>query len=140
MKRLMRGVAWSVLVAMGFLGCSGEQVKETQHEAMHRYKMVEVSGRHYSPEVLWNFGRLGESSVSPNGAKVAYVVTYYDMQDNRGWSELYVSEVGGDGSARRVNLPTEDVLNVLWLNDDMLAFVSSYDNEEKGGALYSVPL
>ena len=141
MKRLVRGVAWSVLLAMGFLGCSGEQqVKETQREAMHRYKMVEVSGRHYSPEVLWNFGRLRESSVSPNGAKVAYVVTYYDMQDNRGWNELYVSEVGGDGSAKRVNLPTEDVSNVLWLSDDILAFVSSYDNGEKGGALYSVPL
>lgn len=140
MKRLARRVAWSVLVAMGFLGCSGEQVKETQHEAMHRYKMVEASGRHYSPEVLWNFGRLGESTVSPNGAKVAYVVTYYDMQDDRGWNELYVSEVGGDGSAKRVNLPTEDVSNVLWLNDDILAFVSSYDNGEKGGALYSVPL
>ncbi len=140
MKRLVRGVAWSVLLAMGFLGCSGEQAKETQREAMHRYKMVEVSGRRYSPEVLWNFGRLGESSVSPNGAKVAYVVTYYDMQDNRGWNELYVSEVGGDGSAKRVNLPTEDVSNVLWLSDDILAFVSSYDNGEKGGALYSVPL
>lgn len=140
MKRLARGVAWSVLVAMVFWGCSGEQVKETQHEAMHRYKMVEVNGRRYSPEVLWNFGRLGESSVSPNGAKVAYVVTYYDMQDNRGWNELYVSEVGGDGSAKRVNLLTEDVSNVLWLSDDILAFVSSYNNGEKGGALYSVPL
>lgn len=127
-----------VLLATLAVACTSKQAPIQDSNPLHSYKMVQVTGRQYTPDVLWNFGRLGESAVSPDGSKVAYVVTYYDVEKNVGWNELFVKEIESDKSALRLELPTEDISNVFWLDAEKIAFVSGYNNNEKGGALYSV--
>lgn len=127
-----------LLLAMFATGCTSSQTTIQKKESLHTYRVAEIKNRQYTPEVLWNFGRLGESTISPDGSRVAYVVTYYDVAENTGWNELYVAEVEGHTSAKRVALPTENVSNVFWLDAERVGFVSNYKNDDKGGALYSV--
>ena len=43
-----------------------------------------------TPELLLKLGRLGGSSVSPDGIQVAYTVRNYDLADNKGRSTLHI--------------------------------------------------
>ena len=41
-----------------------------------------------TPELLWKLGRVGKEAVSPDGNKVIYGVTYYDLKKNKGERNL----------------------------------------------------
>ena len=43
-----------------------------------------------TPEVLWSFGRIGNVSVSPDGSKAVYDITYFNKEEDRGYSDLYL--------------------------------------------------
>jgi dipeptidyl aminopeptidase/acylaminoacyl peptidase len=43
-----------------------------------------------TPEVLWSFGRIGGETVSPDQTLVLYGVTFYKLDDNKGFKDLYV--------------------------------------------------
>ena len=49
-----------------------------------------LSGRIMTPEVLWSFGRLGDQVVSPDGRRVAYTVTWYDIPADKSFRDVYV--------------------------------------------------
>lgn len=42
-----------------------------------------------TPEVLWSFGRLGEPAVSPDGKSVVYTVTFFNITENKSFSDVY---------------------------------------------------
>ena len=44
-------------------------------------------------ERLWDMKRIGDSAVSPDGAHVAYLVTQYDLGENRGTTSLLLQEL-----------------------------------------------
>jgi hypothetical protein len=46
-----------------------------------------------TPELLWQLGRLGATSLSADGARVAYTVRHYDLASNRGHSSLHVCDL-----------------------------------------------
>ncbi len=50
-----------------------------------------------TPEVLWSFGRIGNTELSPDGKTVLFGVTYYHIDENKPYRELYTVPVkGGD--------------------------------------------
>ena len=51
---------------------------------------AEIRAGILTPEVMWKMGRVGESVLSPDGKSVVYSVTWYNMQENRGLSHLYL--------------------------------------------------
>ncbi len=72
-----------------------------------------------TPEALWAMGRIGSYSVSPDGSKVAYQVSYYSVEENRSNAVLYCQTIG-DSVANMLGLGSDPV----WLSDDRLAFAS----------------
>lgn len=72
-----------------------------------------------TPEALWAMGRIGSYSVSPNGEKVAYQVSYYSVEENRSNTLLYC-QVLSDTIAENIGLGSSPV----WLSDDKIAFES----------------
>ena len=52
-----------------------------------------------SPERLWDMKRIGDSAVSPDGSQVAYLVTKYNLSENKGTASLLVQDLPGDLSA-----------------------------------------
>ena len=53
-----------------------------------------------TPEFLWSLSRVGAPEVSPNGRWFVYGVTTYDVEDNRGNTDLYLQNTGVDGHRR----------------------------------------
>lgn len=49
-----------------------------------------VAGERLSPELMWKLGRIGEVAVSPDGSQVAYIVTRYDLEENKGANDLVI--------------------------------------------------
>ncbi|MCC6509091.1 MAG: hypothetical protein IT423_08285 [Pirellulaceae bacterium] len=46
-----------------------------------------------TPELLWKLGRVGEAQLSPDGRYLAMTVTYFDLAENGGQTDLVVQEL-----------------------------------------------
>ena len=60
-----------------------------------------------TPEKLWEFGRISDPQVSPDGQNILYGVTHYDVEQNKGNRNLMVTPVdpatsvtGGKGTGK----------------------------------------
>lgn len=78
-----------------------------------------------TPEVLWSFGRLGEAQVSPNGKTVLYTVTYYNIEENKSYRDIYTIPVSG-GDAKNLTNTGVNESNAVWRPDGKkIGFLSS---------------
>jgi len=41
-----------------------------------------------TPELLWKLGRINEMQLSPDGKTILYTVTYYNLAENKGNSDI----------------------------------------------------
>lgn len=48
-----------------------------------------------TPEKLWDLGRVGAETMTPDGESVVYGVTHYDVESEKGSRDLYSIPVGG---------------------------------------------
>ena len=46
-----------------------------------------------TPEILWKLGRISGEAVSPDETKVLYTVTYYNLEENKGFKDLYLYNI-----------------------------------------------
>ena len=82
-----------------------------------------------TPEVLWSFGRIGEPVVSPDGTKVLYSVTNYNIEENKSYRDLYSVSVNG-GSPQRITSTPEKESSAVWRPDGKkVSFLSSKSGE-----------
>lgn len=107
------------LIALGTIAC-GRQTAEPIVEAT----MPPITDSTLSPEVLWAFGRLGEIAVSPDYKRVAYTVSYYSVEQNRGNSELYVMDCDGNNK-RRLTHTAGFEFNPVWTDGNTLFYIST---------------
>ena len=109
---------------------------------------IQLQSDTLTPEALWAMGRIGSYSLSPDGKKVAYQVTYYSVPENRSNSVIYVldlpasasqtspapvqeASVTSSSSAAHTcaeSIPTPTFLgpgsSPVWLSNNKLAFAS----------------
>ena len=69
-----------------------------------------------TPEVLWSFGRMGEPQVSLDGKTVLYTVTYYNLEENKSYRDIYSIPVAGGEHENLTNSPGNE-FNVVWRPD-----------------------
>ena len=87
-------------------------------------QQVEVTNGGLTPEVLWALGRLGEVAVSPNGEQVAYTVTWYSKEQNRGNSELFVMNADGSNKLQLTKTAGHE-FNPQWVDNKTIAYIST---------------
>ncbi len=46
-----------------------------------------------TPEVMWKMGRVGSSSLNVAGDSLLYTISYYNMEENRGVTAIYLEDV-----------------------------------------------
>ena len=54
--------------------------KSTDTTVIGKQQNIDIENGRMSPEVLWAMGRIGSPSVSPDGKKIAYTVSYYSIK------------------------------------------------------------
>lgn len=94
-----------------------------------------------TPEVLWSFGRIGETSVSPDGETILYTVTWFHLEENRSYKDIYTLPAGG-GEPIALTNTAENEYHVVWRPDGKkIAFLKSgkmYKMNPDGTALKAV--
>lgn len=53
-----------------------------------------AAAQRLTPERLWDLARIGDAAISPDGKKLAYLVTRYDVAKNEGTTSLLVQPIG----------------------------------------------
>ncbi len=78
-----------------------------------------------TPEVLWSFGRLGGVSISPDQSQILYSVTYYNIEENKSYRDLYSMPIAG-GEAKTLTNSPENENNPIWRADgERIGFIRS---------------
>jgi dipeptidyl aminopeptidase/acylaminoacyl peptidase len=78
-----------------------------------------------APETLWKFGRVSEPKVSPDGKTVVYAVTRYDVNENKGNTDLYSVPVDG-GTAKQLTSSKASEFSARWRPDGKkIAYIST---------------
>ena len=86
---------------------------------------LKLSSTNLTPEVLWSFGRLGDTKVSPDGKQIAYTVTYYSISENKGNAEIYIMNVDGSDKKQLTQTPKSE-FGLEWSSDgSMIYFMSA---------------
>ncbi len=78
-------------------------------------------------EDMFAMGRVGNAVISPDGEWVAYTVTYYDVEQNTGNSDVFLISTDGKEQKRLTYHPKTDT-RPQWSHDGgRLAFISTRD-------------
>ena len=116
MKKTIIALASLALVC----ACSKQKKDESTEKVVERPE-IQVQNGQFTPDVMWALGKMGEYTVSPDGSKLAYTLTYYDMQENKGNAELYVMPTAG-GEATRLTVTAHSEFSPVWRDDNTLLF------------------
>jgi dipeptidyl aminopeptidase/acylaminoacyl peptidase len=82
-----------------------------------------------TPEVLWSFGRVGTTQVSPDGTQVLYDVTYFNIPENKSYRDLYLVPSAGGKSVRITDTPEKES-EAAWRPDGKkIAYISTVSGE-----------
>lgn len=82
-----------------------------------------------TPEVLWSFGRIGSAQVSPDGEKVLYDVTWFNIAENKSYRDLYLVPVAGGESIRLTDTPEKENEAVWRPDGKKIGYVSTVTGE-----------
>ena len=84
-----------------------------------------------TPEVLWSFGRVSGTQVSPDGKLVLYGVTYFNISENKSYRDIYVIPVSG-GEAKKLTDTAEKESEEQWRPDGKkIGFISSRSGSDQ---------
>jgi dipeptidyl aminopeptidase/acylaminoacyl peptidase len=100
----MNKLAIYMVMLAGALTSCGDGSKAPKEKVIEKQAVTSEDGR-MTPEILWKLGRLSGLNVSPDGTRLLYGVTYYDMTLNKGNRELYVVPVAGGDAERLTHTP-----------------------------------
>lgn len=78
-----------------------------------------------TPEVLWQFGRIGSANVSPDGKSVVYSVSYFSKEQNKSHTVLYNQNLG-DKSIKLLTNDEKSESGAIFINGGtQIAYLSN---------------
>lgn len=86
MKKLLLPI---VLIVLMLQSC------EPNKKEVPARENIKLTSDVLTPEVLWTMGRIGEFSVSADYSKVVYTVTDYKVEEDKGFSRIYIMDSDG---------------------------------------------
>ncbi|MBR3488465.1 MAG: S9 family peptidase [Bacteroidales bacterium] len=115
-----------IILAAAMLVMAGCKKKQESESIIGRPSVTVQDGR-FTPELMWKLGKMGEYALSPDGSKIAYTTTFYDMAQNKGNAEIYLIPTDGKSEAMRLTNTSQSEFNPVWLNASTLLFARGND-------------
>ena len=115
-----------IILAAAMLVMAGCKKKQEKESIIGRPSVSVQDGR-FTPELMWKLGKMGEYALSPDGSKIAYTTTFYDMAQNKGNAEIYLIPTDGKTEAMRLTNTSQNEFNPVWLNASTLLFARGND-------------
>lgn len=85
-------------------------------------------GEMLTPEKLWELGRVGSATLSPDGTKVLFTVRHYDWKANKGNTDIWMVSTNG-GDARQLTTHASSDSNPIWAEDGQSFYFVSKRSE-----------
>ncbi len=101
--------------------------------ALMSVTMVAAQDRHsLTFDDFFGMGRVSDPQISPDGERIAYTVTTYDKQENKGNSDIWIVSIDGGEPAQLTNSPKGDSYPRWSPDGRQIAFVSSRTGAPQG--------
>ena len=123
MKKVLFIMTFAALLGMGGCAESGGE-KPAPLTIDNALTAEEKAEGKFTPEIMWKMGRIGAQTLSPNGEKLIYTLTQYNLAENRGITFLWLRDMA---SGEEVRLTDNTSTNTApqWLDDNTIAFMSN---------------
>lgn len=93
--------------------CSANKTENTNSPFIGKQEITIKDGR-LTPEALWAMGRIGGLSVSPDGKRIVYTVSYYSVPENKSHQVIYT--MNADGSKNKMlTTSTKSEMEPCWI-------------------------
>lgn len=111
----MKKIIYPTLILLSLMACDN---KDKNPETGKGYKTPEMklASDVMTPEVLWAFGRVSNPSVSPDGTQAVYSVTYFNKEEDRSYSDLYLMNLA-DGKITQLTDSDANKSEAVWTPD-----------------------
>ncbi len=84
-----------LLIALLIGACTPLENAEKEEKGFSN-KNLKLTSDKLTPELIWQLGRIGNVSVSPNQKQVLYTVSYTDIKENKSYSDIYLLNIEKD--------------------------------------------
>lgn len=121
----------AMLLPLALAGCGS---KESDEKVIEKPD-IKVENGMLTPEVLESFGKVAEATPSPDGSKIAFTLTYEDIEENKGNSEIYVMDADGK-NMKRLTKTARSEGNIRWIKGGERIAYLGYDAETKTNQIY----
>jgi dipeptidyl aminopeptidase/acylaminoacyl peptidase len=122
----MKKIVFMMALASVFSACNLTKEDSKTTEIIGK-KPVEVKDGRLSAEILHLLGQVGDISVSPDGKKVLYAVSYADIALNKRNRELFTVNIDGSDK-KQITFSPKSEGNAQWIKDgSKIAFL--YDSQ-----------
>ncbi len=99
---------------------------------------ITVENGMLTPEVLESLGRISEATPSPDGKKIAFTLTYEDIEENKGNSEIYIMNSDGSDITRLTKTASSES-GLQWIeNGERLAFIGKEDSKDAKPQIFTM--
>ncbi len=127
----------AVLALLTSSTCSKQEAAPGQAPATEK-STSKMEKKEFTPEFLNLLGRVGGPQVSPDGKKILYGVTHYDIAANKGNCDLWVMDIDGQNARQITNTPRSES-NYVWIDGGKkIAFIYTEDGEAKMPQLWTM--
>lgn len=106
------------------------EVKSREKVKVIGKQQIEITDGKLTPEVLWAMGRIGSVAVSPDESKIAYQVTYYDIDENKGHTVICTMNSDGTNNIQLTKSHYNEH-SPAWLSDGRIAFISNRSGKQQ---------
>src|SRR5690554_4373085 len=96
----------SVLLFILMVACNG--ISDSSSGKNYIPAVPSLESPLMTPEVLWSLGRTGNVVVSPGGDTVLFTVTFYNIDENRPYRDVFLVNVSGSEVMNLTNSPENE--------------------------------
>ena len=112
-----------LLAAISCMTMSCMQKQEQTPADLIGKQTPKITDQRFSAEALWAMGRIGSVAVNEQTGKIAYVVSYYSVEQNKSNAELFLMDADGT-NLEQLTFDGFHQSNPVWMNDGRLAYLS----------------
>ncbi|NVO11062.1 MAG: S9 family peptidase [Bacteroidales bacterium] len=130
-SKLINLIAIALLIAN--VSCTSEKKEKIKEPLKIDVSLTqnEISKGLLTPEIMWKFGRVDNPCLSPDGKMLTFTTTYYNLQENKGITHLYVVPTEG-GEPKKLTNGVGSEYNPQWGSDGKtIRFISTESGNSK---------
>ncbi|MDR2010175.1 MAG: S9 family peptidase [Bacteroidales bacterium] len=118
---------WFAILAVITISCSTEQNKVSVSVNLPDVNLTqeEINNGILTPEILWKFGRISSPQLSPDKNKIIYNITYYDLNENKGYTHIFGIPATGSEKPEQLTSGSFSCFNPRWTKDGKIIYLST---------------